>query len=184
MLRHTLVFAFALVTIGLSVSCSSESDNNSGTGATGGAGGSGGGGAGGTGGGEEDAGGVACGNNRCMPMDGVMGDPCCIDQFTSICGFRRGSQCAPPPAVADPRCPSVPVPVIGTLASCCTNGDCGVVAPQGFGSGGCTELGEAKRQADEIGGRFDGGFGFDAGGFGFDGGGFGITFPPPKRCDG
>src|SRR5687767_15107883 len=104
MLRHTLGFALAIVTIGLSVSCGSDSENNnSGTGAAGGAGGTSG--AGGSGG-EEDAGGVPCGNLRCMPMDGVMGDPCCIDQFTSICGFRRGSQCAPPPAVADPRCPS------------------------------------------------------------------------------
>jgi hypothetical protein len=181
MLRHTLGFALALVTIGLSVSCSSESDDNSGTGATGGAGGSGGGGAGGTGGGEEDAGGVACGNTRCMPIEGAMGEPCCMDQFTSACGLRRGTACNPPPAVADPRCPSVPVAGI-TLVSCCTNGDCGIVAPAGFGGGGCTELADAQRQADELFGRFDGGIGFDAG-FMFDGGGFNITFPPPQRCD-
>jgi hypothetical protein len=181
MLRHTLGFALAIVTIGLSVSCGSDSENNNNAaGAAGGAGGSSG--AGGSGG-EEDAGGVACGNNRCMAMAGVMGEPCCIDQFTSICGFRRGSQCAPPPATDDPRCESVTVPVIGRLASCCTpSGDCGIIAPQGFGNGGCTELSEAQREADEITGRFrDAGAGFDAG-FMFDGG-FGITLPPPQRCD-
>jgi hypothetical protein len=62
-----------------------------------------------------------------------------------------------------------------------------VIGPAGFGGGGCTELGEAQRQANMFTGG-DGGFRFDAGAFGdagfmFDGGGFSIMFPPPQRCD-
>jgi hypothetical protein len=114
-----------------------------------------------------------------------MDQVCCLDQFTSKCGIRRGTSCAEPPPPTDPRCPSVPVPVIGTLSSCCTpSGDCGITAPPGFGGGGCTELSEAQRQANMFTGdggfRFDGGFGFDAGMFD---GGIGITFPAPRRCD-
>ena len=182
MLRHTLSFALAIVTTLLSVSCSSDSkDTNNGASGAGGTGGAGGaGGAGGT----ESMPGVACGNNRCLPRAGMTEEACCIDQFTSTCGIRRQTQCAEPPPMEDPRCPSVQVPVIGMLASCCTNGDCGITAPPGFGGGGCTELGEAQRQANMFTG--DGGFQFD-GGFGFDAGprdgGFGITFPPPQRCD-
>jgi hypothetical protein len=187
MLRHTLSFALAIVTIALGVSCSSDSNEaNNGAGAAGGAGGSSGSsGAAGSGGGAEDAGGVACGNERCM-SDGT-GEGCCLDQFASKCGIRRGSSCQEPPPPVDPRCPSVAVPVIGMLSSCCTpSGDCGINAPAGFGGGGCTELGEAQRQANMFTGG-DGGFRFDAGAFGdagfmFDGG-FGITFPPPQKCD-
>ena len=178
MQRHIFGFALVTVTLALSVSCSSDSNDNTtgpvGTGATGGTG-------------IEDSAlpGVACGNERCMP--GSTGDACCLDRFTSQCGVMTRGQCTQPPAPEDPRCPSVQVPVVGMLSSCCTpTGDCGIIAPAGFGGGGCTELGEAQRQANEFTGGGDGGPRFDGGfdaGFNFDGG-FGITFPMPRRCDG
>jgi hypothetical protein len=174
MQRHTLGFALAFVTIALGVSCGSDSESaNNGTGGTGGTGG-------------QDSGplpGVPCGSTRCLPREGTTEDACCQDEFTSRCGIQSGSSCADVPPEADPRCPSVDLPFVGELISCCTNGDCGIIAPRGFGGGGCTELAEAQRQADEFTG--DGGFQFDGGfdaGFQIDGG-IRITLPPPQRCD-
>jgi len=96
-----------------------------------------------------------------------------MDRFTSACGVQGPTgACTAPPPMEDPRCPSVQVPVVGKLTSCCTTANmCGIVGPAGFGGGGCTELGEAKRRAMEFTG--DGGF---------DAGGFMITFPDPKPC--
>jgi hypothetical protein len=179
MQRHIFGFALVTVTLALSVSCSSDSNDNTsnpvGSGATGGTG-------------SEDSGslpGVPCGNERCMPPQGSTDAACCLDRFTSQCGVMLMGRCSQPPAPEDPRCPSTTVPFVGMLSSCCTpSGDCGIIAPAGFGSGGCTELAEAQRQADQYTGG-DGGFRFDGGfdaGFTFDAGG-GIRLPPPQRCD-
>src|SRR5687767_8696012 len=105
MLRHTFGFVLAIATIAFVVSCGSDSEEKPAN--TGDAG---------------NVTGVGCGSIRCQQLPETTDPPCCQEQFIGKCGVQRGGRCADIPAVADPRCPSVPLPAgIGNLTSCCVN---------------------------------------------------------------
>jgi hypothetical protein len=87
----------------------------------------------------DDKSGVGCGSKVCKLPDGVMGEACCKDNFSSTCGVKMGSagQCRDLPKV-DERCPVPDImvrmsPVGGMSAyGCCTSkNECGI----DFGSG-------------------------------------------------
>src|SRR5512147_2703751 len=50
-----------------------------------------------------DAGGIPCGQERCMPEEGSTATACCMDKFASKCGIMAssglgGMSCVEPPA--------------------------------------------------------------------------------------
>jgi hypothetical protein len=103
----------------------SASTPNAGAGGAGAAGGSGG--ASGAAGGHP----VFCLKEVCKKVDGVDGEPCCMDAFAGGCGIMSGGSCGKPP---DKRCPP---PDLGmgmgmgmggfSVAGCCSSGnECGV----------------------------------------------------------
>jgi hypothetical protein len=89
--------------------------------------------------GGDDKGGVGCGSKVCKVPDGVMGEACCKDNFSSTCGIKTSSagQCRELPKI-DERCPVPDImvrmgpPGMTTAYGCCTsNNECGI----DFGSG-------------------------------------------------
>jgi hypothetical protein len=114
-------------------------------------------------GGDEDGGGGGepCGAVICEAPE------CCADPFVSRCGAQLGRACLmPPPASpgADPRCPSISIMGIFTLASCCTDDNqCGIDAST-FGTG-CISYEQAEMGARNMG----------AGGF--------IPWPAAQSCN-
>jgi hypothetical protein len=88
---------------------------------------------GGTGGMTMTAMGVKCGSTTCMsPTAGLMipgvggGAPCCVDDANGTCGTMMQGMCMPPPPV-DPSCPTIMIPILGMMGSCCAdNGMCGL----------------------------------------------------------
>jgi hypothetical protein len=115
---------------------------------------------------EVPEGGVACGNQVCMPQEGSTVTLCCADPFSAKCGMMQGQSCVPR-VETDPRCPSI---MVGggmfTLASCCTDDNMCGIDTSIFTGEPCTELGMAKQQAMMMGGM----------------GSF-IMFPDPKPCE-
>lgn len=113
---------------------------------------------------EVPMGGVACGNQVCMPDEGSTVTLCCADPFSAKCGMMQGQSCVAR-VVMDPRCPSIMAGGMFTLASCCTADNMCGIDTSIFTGEPCTELGAAAMQAMMMG----------RSGF--------ITFPPPKACD-
>jgi hypothetical protein len=117
------------------------------------------GGAGGTG----PVDGIPCGQVICSLEE------CCSDPFSSTCGAplpTGANTCLPPPPEGSESiegCPTINIMNIFTIPSCCIDGQCGVDGTS-FGFPGCTELGEAKADADAMGyGVF-------------------VMFPEPQAC--
>jgi hypothetical protein len=104
-----------------------------------------------------------CGSKNCEPPEDGTAEACCMDSFSSTCGFKMpGGACAPA-IVGDPRCPSVSVAAGITLPSCCTDdGQCGIDATM-FTMPGCVDLATAAERAKTMGGGM-------------------ISFPEPRAC--
>lgn len=76
---------------------------------------------------------VKCGSTSCMSATAGLnipglaaGAPCCADDDKGQCGMMMGGVCMPPPPV-DPSCPSISIPILGSMGSCCANnGMCGL----------------------------------------------------------
>lgn len=104
-----------------------------------------------------------CGSKNCEPPAEGTAEACCMDAFSSTCGFMLpGGMCAPS-VLGDPRCPSVSVGGGIMLPSCCTDdGQCGIDATM-FGMPGCVDLASAAERAKTMGGGM-------------------IMFPEPRAC--
>jgi len=75
---------------------------------------------------------VKCGTSMCQSPGGGLIPPgflaaaCCADEAKNQCGSMMGGMCKPPPPV-DTSCPSIMIPVVGSVGSCCAgNGMCGL----------------------------------------------------------
>lgn len=90
--------------------------------------------------GDDDKGSVGCGAKTCKLPDGMMGEACCKDNFSSTCGVKATptSQCRELPKV-DERCPvpdimvrmGVPGGMTNAYGCCTSSNECGI----DFGSG-------------------------------------------------
>lgn len=76
---------------------------------------------------------IPCGASSCKLPDGVMGEICCKDSFSGVCGLKDGTTCTPLPEVDD-RCPvpdlelpTRPGMVVPKPYGCCTSDNqCGL----------------------------------------------------------
>jgi hypothetical protein len=97
--------------------------------------------------------GTMCGSTTCAVP--AMGQACCLDATTGVCGMQSGTLCV---ALPDPNAPCPGIDLTrqgyGMLAPCCTaDRQCGVNTQRIPGGMPCTTLTEAKRQAENMGYR-------------------------------
>jgi hypothetical protein len=99
---------------------------------------------------------VKCGTSMCMSPGGGLIPPgflaaaCCADDAKNQCGTMMGGMCKPPPPV-DTSCPSIMIPALGSVGSCCaTNGMCGLDGS--LLSMGCVDYAMVKSALGVLGG--------------------------------